>query len=542
MRRQPSLRRATSAPATIAVVVVVAAVISTFVTGLAQDAAEPARGSATGTFLTGGAQLGPAFADAFVGTTGTIDPATGILQPAETHVAVEVKAAHDGERIHFQYTFDTPLPSLFHGASVYRDGSWVRLGQPPVRGPQADGLYEDKLAMFIDDGSVQGFDSQGGWLTCHEDVRGLYGAAARDDIVEHPVFGEQGLTSMPKYLLQSRDTGPAWWQFDGWDAVDPDDAERYAQRQAAGVFLDLWVWGSQRTNPVGYADNESVFGYRRADPGTGPARANWNNQAQEPAFMFDESLTGFSALDWETLQAGAYGPDDDIFLIEGVNAVPFDAQRAWQEGDVIPAQLLNPAPSEGRGSVAAEGRLIERPDGGWTWQVTLSRALDTGYPEVDKVFRPGRTYDLAVAIHRLATGSRWHYVTLPFTVGIDTPGDVTAARFSGAAPDWTTIVGSTLIAAYPGQTTWQFITSDAHPGGNQVRTDSMSAIGCHDEIGLGATNRSIETYLAGLAPHGPTELTVARAGFDPGNIVFWFVVLALLILSGAFGIGWLRRG
>jgi hypothetical protein len=70
----------------------------------------------------------------------------------------------------------------------------------------------------------------------------------------------------------------------------------------------------------------------------------------------------------------------------------------------------------------------------------------------------------------------------------------------------------------------------------------MSVIGCHDEVGLGAANKEMETYLAGLTPFGVRELTVARPGFDPGNIVFWFVVLAILILAAAVALGWLRRG
>jgi hypothetical protein len=70
----------------------------------------------------------------------------------------------------------------------------------------------------------------------------------------------------------------------------------------------------------------------------------------------------------------------------------------------------------------------------------------------------------------------------------------------------------------------------------------MSVIGCHDDVGLGAANKQIETYLAGLTPSRSSELVVARAGFDPGNIVFWFVVLAVLILGSAVGLGLLRRG
>jgi hypothetical protein len=498
------------------------------ITALAQDDAPSAR-------------LEAAFRDAFLGARGVDDAANAVVQPDATHFDVAVKAAHDGERIFFQYSFPTALPSLFHGVSVMRDGAWVRLGQPPVRGPEASGVYEDKLAMFVDDGSVKGFANQGGWITCHEDVRGMYSAAPGQELGGHPVLGDlRGLTSMPKYLPQSRDTGPGWWEFDGWHAITVDGVDRISERLDHGVFLDLWLWGSHRSNPIGYADNEFVFDFRQAGAGTGPTRANWDGQNQQPAFMFDAAVTGYAALDWTTLQETGYAPDDAIHLIDGANVVPFDPDHAWQEGDTLPAVVLNPAPSESRGMIEAEGRLVQGPDGALAWQVTLWRTMDAGGHVGSKSFLTGRTYDVAVAVHRLATGSRWHFVSLPFTVGIDTPGDVTARRFEGAQPDWTQIEAVSRTLVYPGQTSWQWLTSDDHPGGVQVRTDSMSVVGCHDDVGLGVANKQIETYLAGLTSFSPPELTVARPAVEPGNVVLWFVVLAILILAAAIAIGWLR--
>ena len=38
---------------------------------------------------------------------------------------------------------------------------------------------------------------------------------------------------------------------------------------------------------------------------------------------------------------------------------------------------------------------------------------------------------LAFAVHPQATGGRWHYVSLPYTVGLGRAADINAARFEG---------------------------------------------------------------------------------------------------------------
>jgi hypothetical protein len=536
----PGRTRGVVAAVTLAVV---AATGSLAVTGLAQSVDTARLEARTATPLAAEAALGAAFWDAYFGDSGVADPANGIYQPAETHIEVEVKAAHDGEQIFIQYAFPTPLPSYYHDVVVFRDGAWVRAGGSPD-GPEPHGVYEDRLTMLVDDGSVKGFANQGGWITCHEDLRDpfMFASAANADVAAHPVVGQiYGQADQRKYIPQSRDTGPEWWQFGGWDAVTEENLDLYAERQANGVFLDLWHWRAHRSEPIGFSDNQYVFETRRSSPGTSMYATNWSSDTAAPLFMFDPDVAGYHALTWDDLQAQAYGFDDQFFLAEGVNAIPYDPDHEWQEGDLMPRIYLR-TPAGSRGIIESTAMLTQQDDGTWLWTVELRRPLDTGYEQADKAMKPGRTYNVAVAVHRLATGSRWHMVTLPFTIGIDTPGDVTAQRFSGDAPDWTAIDGSTRIAIYPGQTSWQWVTSDDHPGGVQVRNDSMSVIGCHDEVGLGAANKEMETYLAGLTPFGVRELTVARPGFDPGNIVFWFVVLAILILAAAVGIGWLRRG
>jgi hypothetical protein len=502
---------------------------------VASERVAPLTDSPTATVLAENAPLAEAFRDAFVGDRGVYDPEGGLVSPDEVAFDIEVQAAHNGEEIFFRYDVPTPLASYYHDYLVFQDGEWVRGGRSPV-GPEPHGLYEDRITMLVDDGSVKGFANQGGWLTCHEDMRApfMYAGASDEAVEAHPVLGEAlGLEEVRKYIPQSRDAGPEWWRANGWDAMTAENLDVYEQRHEAGVFLDLWHWRAHRSNPIGYSDNEYVFDYRRSSPGDGPFGTNWDSDLEQPKVMFDSDVTGFVALDWDTVQQHGYSTDDTYFIADGVNAVPFDPDRDWQNGETIPRRLLNPNPTDSRGSIQADGQLVADGDA-WRWQVELSRAMDTGYPLADKTFASGRTYDAAVAVHRLSTGSRWHFVTLPFSVGIDMPADVTATRFDGDRPDWAAIEPTTLTAIYPGQTNWEWITSDDHPGAQEIRADSMSVLGCHDDpVGLAAANRSIEPQLAGLSVPTSDEAGLLARVFDPGNAAFVFFIIAIGTILGA---------
>jgi hypothetical protein len=484
--------------------------------------------------------LGEAFRDAFVGTQGVYEPATGIVSPDQVAFDIVVKAAHNGEQIFFRYDVPTPLPAFFGQFSVYRDGEWVAVGGSSV-GPEPNGLDEDRISMLVGDGSVRGFANQGGWITCHEDLRGhgtadiMPASADNEEVASHPVLGEvYNRSTTLKYIPQSRDAGPEWWDFDGWSAMSADRVDDYVQRHEAGTFLDFWFWRAHNTGPIGYGTNQYVFEYRSGSPGSPPRVMNWDGEARQPEFMFDPDVTGYHAMDWEVIQQQGYGWDDYFYLIDGVNAVPFDPDHAWQEGDTLP-RLRLVAPEETGGTIRSAATLV--PDGdGWRWQVEMWRAMDTGQRLTDKPMVSGRTYDAAVAVHRLSVGSRWHFVTRPFTIGVDMPADVTAARVDGDRPEWDAIAGTTLTVVYPGQTSWTFITSDDHPGAGEIRNDSMSVLGCHDDpIGLGAANRAIEPRLAGVAV--PDTASGGIRAFDPGNAAFVFLVIALLTVGVAVALG-----
>lgn len=86
--------------------------------------------------------------------------------------------------------------------------------------------------------------------------------------------------------------------------------------------------------------------------------------------------------------------------------VQFRSGEAPMEGYVLDARHMKPAPG------AAEGKLD-----GDTWSVTFVRKLagGTGSHKI----APGKTYNVGFAIHDGHTDRRYHYVSVDYTLGLD---------------------------------------------------------------------------------------------------------------------------
>lgn len=76
----------------------------------------------------------------------------------------------------------------------------------------------------------------------------------------------------------------------------------------------------------------------------------------------------------------------------------------------------------GKALVSAEGK----PSGD-TWTVVFTRKL-AGGGDGDINLQAGKTYNMGFAIHEDYSGGRFHYVSLGYTLGIDTKADITAAK------------------------------------------------------------------------------------------------------------------
>jgi hypothetical protein len=414
---------------------------------------------------------------------------------------LRIQAAYNDQDIFFRFTFPSKNPGIHHDYVVYEGGKWVRHGKSLV-GSVPDGLYEDRLAFHVDDGAVRGFSTQGCWAACHSDLRDpfMYAAPTKDQVKANSYFAQvKKKDDTRHYIPDSRQRG-TWWDF-AWDDITAEDAEAIQTLMEGGVFLDQWHWRAARGNPIGVSDDMWVLDYRNGDAGKSSYSTNWDGDLEQPKKMFDPDKVGFAALSFEDVR-NARVPFDSIYYLSDETMKDFDPNHAWKEGDAVPRRYLR-TPEGSRSDISANARW---DDGQWT--VELKRKLDTGNAD-DKAFHDRGTYNTAFAFYTAATGNRFHYVTFPQKLGLGQPADIVARKFTGDRPDWAAVNPVELIAFYPGQVSWQFITSDEHPGAPAIRNDSASCASCHTAESLAERAVGLElrdewegprplTWLAGL--------------------------------------------
>jgi uncharacterized membrane protein YphA (DoxX/SURF4 family) len=384
------------------------------------------------------------------------DLSRNIYIPETLTMPLQVKAAYDGKNIYFRYRWPAREPHIYHDMLKYEGGKWVRIGAS-VPGPQPQGIYEDRVTMLVDDGSVPEFEKYGGYITIGDGMRFFTREASKKEVQAHPYLGaKMKQEEVRKHLPETRA------DIADWRSVVPED--RLAAQRKAGYFLDLWHWRAHRSNPIGASDDELIAEGRFGDKGKGPFTNNWDAKLSRPQLMFDPAKTGGRvALRWEDLAARKLGFDDLYYLRED-QAKPFDPGHAWKDGDVIPQRLLR-AGDDSHADIKVHGNARWK-DG--TWDVTLVRAMDTGHPLDDKIFMDQRVYTVAFAVHRDATGSRWHYVSLPVRLGLGREADLKAAAFSGDAPKWEQDWHEVKLF-YPGQVSWPMLRSSMHAGASKIR-------------------------------------------------------------------------
>lgn len=376
----------------------------------------------------------------FTHGTGVVrdDPERNISIPKQLTVPLQVQAAYNDTTMFMRYRWPSERPGIFHDVLRYQDGKWITEGKQ-MPGSNPTGMHEDRVAMMLDDGSVPAFSRYGGYITVGDGLAGLTSEAPKE---------------VTKYLPMTRN------RLGQWDDMAPEGVLR--KLRDAGYFLDLWHWRAGRSNPVGQADDQHVGTGRDGDAGSSSYATNWDGDLKQPRVMFDVASAGYRALKWDDVTGGRISQDQTYALIQGV-AVPFDPNAGWQNGDVLPRRILRPG-AKSRGDIRVVGQ------GRWTdgyWDVTLSRALDTGHPEDDKILKDHGSYDVAFAIHRNATGGRWHYVSLPRTLGLAHEADIDAVLFSGDTPVWGD-KWTNVTLFYPGQVTWAMLNSAHHAGASSI--------------------------------------------------------------------------
>jgi hypothetical protein len=168
-------------------------------------------------------------------------------------------------------------------------------------------------------------------------------------------------------------------------------------------------------------DDGYVLEYRLFDAGKKPFSWNLDKKTMTPKFMFDPSKVGMKAI----TVADIGDLTKPYAIIKEQNAVPYDPDAGWKEGDVLPGRLLTRTGTSGS---AADNNEVtsEWTDGVWT--VVWARPLDTGHPEDDKVIEDGKAYNFGFAVHDDNVTTRFHFVGFPLSIGFGTEGDIQATR------------------------------------------------------------------------------------------------------------------
>jgi hypothetical protein len=167
-------------------------------------------------------------------------------------------------------------------------------------------------------------------------------------------------------------------------------------------------------------------------PPGGAEKMDKDNQVKIGVMLEDNKVPGANLSGcWETCHADARtmpeGKDDkktkyvkDGSLASGkyYDLMQWTSKGGKSDGYVADKRVME----GGKALVDAKG---ERK--GDDWVVTFTRKLSGG-GEGDVALASGKTYNFGFAIHDDHTAGRFHHVSLGYTLGIDTKGDITANK------------------------------------------------------------------------------------------------------------------
>jgi hypothetical protein len=317
-----------------------------------------------------------------------------------------VQAAYDARNayLRFQWKTDNAYAGTEHQYLRFDGKEWKVWGYPkldkPVHDGKQPGIYEDRMSIMIDDGKVAGYANQGCWLTCHDGQRDSRKQFTKEEVAANPLLTAIKKTDVRKYLPDSR-TDPSDWK-------TGKSVEEVAKLKASGYFVDLIQWRAHRSYAVGMADDGYVLDFRYSDAGKDMFGSNADNATHAPKFMWDEKKIGYKSIKVLDLHKGG-----DHFLIRGQNAVPFDPNAAWKEGDLIPDYIMSR--EDAKGSAADNNAIASWKDGMWT--VVMIRPLGLTNDD-DKTLREGGVYQIGFAVHDDNITTRGHHVSFGKTLGL----------------------------------------------------------------------------------------------------------------------------
>ena len=322
------------------------------------------------------------------------------------YVDLSVQAAYDTKNVYIRYQWKTnnPYPGTEHQYLRFDGKEWKVWGFPKldkvVQESKQPGIYEDRMSIIIDDGKVPGFAKQGCWLTCHDGQRDMPKQFTKEEVAANAMLTAIKKKDVRKYLPDSR-TDPSDWK-------TGKSTEELTKLKAEGKFVDLVQWRGHRSYAVGMADDGYVLEWRLGDEGKDMFGGNSDPVTHAPKYMFDEKKMGF-----KSITADSQARRGNLFLIREQNAVPFDPNAGWKEGDLIPDYLISR--QDAKGSAADNNAIASWKDGMWT--VVLIRPLGLTNAD-DKSLKAGGVYNVGFAVHDDNITTRGHQVSFVKTLGI----------------------------------------------------------------------------------------------------------------------------
>ena len=330
-------------------------------------------------------------------------------------VDLKIQVAYDAKDAYFRFQWKTqnPFPGTEHQYLRFDGKEWNVYGYPKldkvVQEGKQPGIYEDRMTIMIDDGKVSMFDKQGCWLTCHDGQRDMPHQFTKEEVAANALLTAIKKNDVRKYLPATR-TNPSDWK-------TGKSVEEIAKIKAAGGFVDLIQWRAHRSNPVGMADDGYVLEFRKSDDGKDMFSGNADPNTHAPKFMWDKSKVGYKSITADQLYKG------DHFLIREKNAVPFDPNAGWKEGDMIPDYVISR--EDAKGSAADNNAIASWKDGMWT--VVIIRPLGLANDD-DKALKEGGVYNVGFAVHDDNITTRGHFVSFSRSLGIGANADIKAVK------------------------------------------------------------------------------------------------------------------
>ena len=332
-------------------------------------------------------------------------------------IDLKFQVAYDNDDAYFRFQWKTrnDYPGDAHPYWRFDGKEWKQFGHPKldavVQDGEQPGIYEDRMSIMIDDGKVPMFKNQGCWLTCHDGERDNPDIPDTADVKANQLFANLGKKDVRKYLPSTRTDDNASWDMG-------KTPEEIAQIKADGGFLDLMQWRGHRSNPVGMSDDFYVLEYRNSDAGKNPFSKNLNKKTHEPKYMYDEAKFGRKSITFEDIR------NMPTTLIRETNAVPFDPNAGWKEGDLIPEYVVSREDASGSAADNNRSKGVWK-DGEWT--VVWARKLGLTNPD-DKALKEGGVYNFGFATHDDNITTRGHFVSFPVSIGFGAKATIEATK------------------------------------------------------------------------------------------------------------------